>query len=97
MNVPVLVAGSLALLGAGIHGVAGEALVLRRLSPGMLPPSPFGGSGMTKAMIGAAWHMTTVLSPQASRCWPGGERSEGSDQSRGLWSQGPLLVEWGRL
>src|SRR5437879_12722584 len=60
MNVPLLVAGSLALLGAGIHGGAGEALVVRRLSPGGLPSSPFGGPGMTKAMIRAAWHMTTV-------------------------------------
>src|SRR6058998_99506 len=60
MNLPLLVAGSLALLGAGIHGVAGEALVVRRLSPGGLPSSPFGGPGMTKTMIRAAWHMTTV-------------------------------------
>src|SRR5437899_11107632 len=60
MNFPLLVAGSLALLGAGIHGVAGESLVVRRLSPGGLPSSPFGGPGMTKTMIRAAWHMTTV-------------------------------------
>ncbi len=60
MNVPLLVAGSLALLGAAIHGVAGEALVVRRLSPGVLPSSRFGGPGMTKTMIRAAWHMTTV-------------------------------------
>lgn len=60
MNVPLLVAGSLALLGAGIHGVAGEALVVRRLSPGVLPSSPFGGPGMTKTMIRATWHMTTI-------------------------------------
>jgi hypothetical protein len=60
MNVPLLVAGSLALLGAGIHGGAGEVLVVRRLSPGVLPSSPFGGPGMTKTMIRAAWHMTTV-------------------------------------
>ena len=56
MNFPLLVAGSLALLGAGIHGVAGEALVVRRLSPGGLPSSPFGGPGMTRTMIRAAWH-----------------------------------------
>src|SRR5438445_13726268 len=60
MNFPLLVAGSLALLGAGIHGVAGEALVVRRLSPGVLPSSPFGGPGMTKVMIRASWHMTTI-------------------------------------
>ncbi len=60
MNVPLLVAGSLALLGAAVHGLGGEVLVVRRLSPGALPPSPFGGPGMTKAMIRATWHMTTI-------------------------------------
>ncbi|HEX2030402.1 MAG TPA: hypothetical protein VHL78_03235 [Actinomycetota bacterium] len=57
---PLLVAGSLALLAAAVHGVAGEALVVRRLSPAALPSSRFGGPGMTKTMIRAAWHMTTV-------------------------------------
>jgi hypothetical protein len=37
-----------------------EALVVRRLSPGGLQFSPFGSPGMTKTMIRAAWHMTTV-------------------------------------
>ena len=60
MNVPMIVAGSLAVLGAAIHGVGGEVLVVRRLSPGMLPPSPFGGPRATKGMIQVTWHMTTV-------------------------------------
>jgi hypothetical protein len=60
MNVPLLVAGSIALLGAAIHGGAGEVLVVRKLSPTMLPPSPFGGPTMTKLMIRATWHMTTI-------------------------------------
>src|SRR4051812_46641134 len=60
MNVPLLVAGSLAILGAAIHGAAGEMLVVRKLSTGMLPPTRFGGSGMTRAMIHVTWHMTTV-------------------------------------
>jgi hypothetical protein len=60
MNVPLIVAGSLAILGAAIHGVAGEVLVVRRLSPGMLPPSPFGGPRATKTMIHVTWHMTTI-------------------------------------
>jgi hypothetical protein len=60
VNVPLLVAGSLALLGAAVHGVGGEILVVRRLSPGVLPSSPFGGPGMTKVMIRATWHMTTI-------------------------------------
>ncbi len=60
MNLPLIVAGSLATLGAAIHGVGGEVLVVRKLSPGMLPSSPFGGPGMTKTMIHATWHMTTI-------------------------------------
>jgi hypothetical protein len=60
MNVPLIVAGSLALLGAAVHGVGGEVLVVRKLSPGTLPGSSFGGPRMTKAMIHVTWHMTTV-------------------------------------
>jgi hypothetical protein len=60
MNAPLIVAGSLAILGATIHGVAGEVLVVRKLSPGMLPPSRFGGPRTTKTMIHVTWHMTTI-------------------------------------
>ena len=60
MNVPMIVAGSLAVLGAAIHGGAGEVLVVRKLAPAMLPPSRFGGPEMTKTMIQVTWHMTTI-------------------------------------
>jgi hypothetical protein len=60
MNVPLILAGSFAILGAAIHGVGGEVLVVRKLSPGMLPPSPFGGPRATKTMIHVTWHMTTI-------------------------------------
>ena len=60
MNVPLIVAGCLAILGAALHGVGGEVLVVRRLSPAMLPPSRFGGPRATKAMIHTTWHMTTI-------------------------------------
>jgi hypothetical protein len=60
VNVPLIAAGFLAILGAALHGVGGEVLVVRKLSRGMLPSSPFGGPGMTKAMIHVTWHMTTV-------------------------------------
>ena len=60
MNVPLIVAGSLAILGAAVHGVGGEVLVVRKLSPGMLPSSRFGGPRMTKAMIHVTWHMATI-------------------------------------
>jgi hypothetical protein len=60
VNVPLLVAGSLALIGAAVHGVGGEVFVVRRLSPGVLPTSPFGGPEITKTMIRVSWHVTTI-------------------------------------
>jgi len=58
--VPLIVAGSLAILGAAIHGGVGEVLVVRKLTPGTLPSTGFGGPGMTKTMIRVAWHMATI-------------------------------------
>jgi hypothetical protein len=60
VDVPLIAAGTIALAGAAIHGGAGEVLVVRQLSPGTLPPTRFGGPGMTKTMIRAAWHMATI-------------------------------------
>jgi hypothetical protein len=60
LNVPLIVAGSLAILGAAIHGVAGEVLVVRKLSPAILPSSRFGGPRTTMTMIHVTWHMTTI-------------------------------------
>jgi hypothetical protein len=60
VNFPLIVAGSMAILGAAIHGVGGEMLVVSKLSPEMLPPSRFGPPRATKAMIHVTWHMTTI-------------------------------------
>jgi hypothetical protein len=60
VNVPLSVAGSLASVGAVVHGAGGEVLVVRKLSPGMLPSSRFGGPRATKSMIHVTWHMTTI-------------------------------------
>jgi hypothetical protein len=60
VNVPLIVAGSLAIVGAAIHGAGGEVLVVRRLSPETLPSSPFGGPRTTKLMIHVTWHLTTI-------------------------------------
>lgn len=60
MNVPFVIAGALSLVGAAVHGVAGELLVIRRLSPGVLPASSFGGPRTTKSMIHVSWHLTTI-------------------------------------
>jgi hypothetical protein len=59
VNVPLILAGALATLGALVHGVGGEA-VLRQLSPESLPSSRFGSSRTTKSMIHITWHMTTI-------------------------------------
>lgn len=60
MDVPLIAAGVLAIISAALHGVGGELLVVRKLSPAMLPPSAFGGPRMTKAMIQVTWHITTI-------------------------------------
>jgi hypothetical protein len=60
VNAPLVIAGSLALIGAAVHGGAGEVLVVRKLSPATLPASRFGGPRTTKTMIHVTWHMTTV-------------------------------------
>lgn len=60
MNVPLIAAGALALLGAAIHGVGGELLVVSKLSPAALPASRFGGPKTTKTMIHVTWHLTTI-------------------------------------
>jgi hypothetical protein len=59
MNVPLIVAGSIAVLGAAVHGIGGEVLVVRKLSPATLASSAFGGPRMTRAMIHVTWHLTT--------------------------------------
>jgi hypothetical protein len=60
VNVPLILAGSLATIGAGIHGLGGELLVVRKLSSATLPPSRFGGPGATMRMIHVTWHMATI-------------------------------------
>lgn len=60
MNVALIIAGAMGILAAAVHGVGGELLVVRKVSPATLPASPFGGPRMTKAMIHAAWHLTTI-------------------------------------
>jgi hypothetical protein len=60
VNVPLIVAGSMALVGTAVHGVGGEVLVVRKLSPGTLPSGRFGGPRTTQSMIHVTWHMTTI-------------------------------------
>jgi hypothetical protein len=60
MDVPLIIAGVLALTAAAAHGAGGEVLVVRKLSPATLPPTRFGGPRMTLKMIQASWHLATV-------------------------------------
>jgi hypothetical protein len=60
VDAQLIVAGCLAVLGAVVHGIGGELLVVRKLSPEMLPASAFGGPRTTRAMIHVTWHLTTV-------------------------------------
>ena len=60
MDAPLIVAGSLGLIGAAIHGGAGEVFVVRELSPERLPATRFGGPRVTRAMIHASWHLATI-------------------------------------
>ena len=60
MNVLLILAGSLGILGSAVHGGAGEVLVVRRLSPETLPSTRFGGPRTTKSMIHVSWHLATV-------------------------------------
>jgi hypothetical protein len=60
MDVPLTLAGSISVLAAAIHGIAGEIIVVRRLSPEALPSTRFGGPRMTKAMVHVSWHIATV-------------------------------------
>lgn len=60
MDAPLIVAGLLGVLAAAVHGAGGELLVVRRLTPGTLPSTRFGGPRTSMAMIHASWHITTV-------------------------------------
>jgi hypothetical protein len=60
VNIPLIVAGSVAILGAALHGVGGEIFVVRKLSPEVLPSSALGGPRTTKVMIHVTWHLTTI-------------------------------------
>lgn len=59
MDVPLFLAGLLAVVAAGVHGIAGERLVLRMLWCEQLPRTQFGGPSMTRSMIHVTWHVTT--------------------------------------
>jgi hypothetical protein len=60
VNVPLVVAGGLALLGAAVHGTGGHLLIVRRLRTDTLPSTLFGGPTATRVMVWVSWHLVTV-------------------------------------
>jgi hypothetical protein len=59
MDVPLIIAGSVAVVSAAIHGVGGEA-VMKRVSPAMLPPEGPGGRRQTKMEIHINWQWASI-------------------------------------
>src|SRR3954454_15411007 len=90
MNAPLGVAGALALLATVVHGLGGEILVVRKLSPEVLSPSPFGGPRMTRAMIHVTWHLTTVafFSVGVALVFAGAAREDGVARGAGVFAAG---------
>lgn len=93
MNPPLIVAGCLALLGAAIHGVGGEILVLQRLSPEVLPPTGLGGPRTTRVVLHITWHLTTVAFVGATRS----ARSLVRHPAPALFTAIAALAWWGVL
>jgi hypothetical protein len=55
-----LVAGTLALAAAAIHGGVGEVIVVRRLPLDQLPSTRFGGPPASMVMLRFSWHAVTL-------------------------------------
>ena len=56
----IVIAGSLTLLAAAIHGIVGHVLVVRKLAVDRLEPTSFGNATITRTMLAVSWHLTTV-------------------------------------
>jgi hypothetical protein len=61
MNIPLLIAGGIALVTASIHGIAGDAVLVRKIKVEALPSTPFGGPAQSKVLIRASWHLLTLV------------------------------------
>jgi hypothetical protein len=60
MNWPLVLAGVLALTGAGVHGIVGDR-ILRRIARDTLPGNPFGPPRTTFTLIRVTWHLVTAV------------------------------------
>jgi hypothetical protein len=60
VNIPLLLAGLMSFAAAAFHGIAGDALIVRRLDVARLPRTRFGGPAASKQMIRVTWHLLTA-------------------------------------
>jgi hypothetical protein len=60
VNIPLLLAGVLSFAGAAVHGIVGDALLVRRIDPASLPRTQFGGPAASKFLIRVSWHLLTA-------------------------------------
>lgn len=60
MNIPLVIAGGMALVTASIHGIVGDAVLVRKIKIEALPTTPFGGPAQSKALIRVSWHLLTL-------------------------------------
>ena len=61
MNIPLVIAGGIALVTALIHGIVGDVALVRKIKVEALPSTPFGGPAGSKALIRASWHLLTLV------------------------------------
>ena len=59
MDLPLIIAGSIAVVSAALHVAGGEAL-MRRVSPEVLPRQGPGGQRQTKMEIHINWQLVTI-------------------------------------
>jgi hypothetical protein len=89
VDVPLIIAGSIAVVSAAIHAVGGEAL-MRRVSPEMLPPEGPGGRRQTKMEIHINWQWasTTFLAVGVGLLLSGSVLDGDSARALGLFAAG---------
>ena len=61
MNIPLVIAGGIALVTALIHGIVGDVALVRKIKVEALPSTPFGGPAGSKALIRASWHLLALV------------------------------------
>src|SRR5258708_17150538 len=61
MNIPLVIASAIALVTASIHGIVGDAALVRKIKIDALPSTPFGGPAGSRVLIRVTWHLLTLV------------------------------------